>query len=79
MSVETEQYMAGYKAGKRDARQDLQLLVQAVEDTIFMFSDIEKARQLPPFAQAWQQYVAMGRVLRCALAQSGLKQEEDGQ
>ena len=38
-------------------------LLTAIRDAIFMFKDIEKARQLPPFANVQQQYVAAGREL----------------
>jgi hypothetical protein len=37
-----------------------------------MFEDIANARQLPPTAQAVQQYVAMGKQLRRLLDLSGL-------
>ena len=51
-------------------------LVQAIRDVIFMFKDIEKARQLPSFAQAQAQYVAMGKELELRFKASSLFQEE---
>ena len=48
-------------------------LVQAIRDAIFMFEDIEKARQLPAYGNVVAQYVAMGKELRRQLEQSGLE------
>ena len=42
-------------------------LIEAIRDAIFMLKGIEKARQLPPTAQAQQQYVAAGKQLEEAL------------
>jgi hypothetical protein len=57
-----------FDAGKRAAAAELQPLVDAITDAIFMFNDIAKARQLPATAQAVQQYVATGRQLQVLLA-----------
>jgi len=57
-----------FDAGKRAAAAELQPLVDAITDAIFMFNDIAKARQLPATAQAVQQYVATGRQLQTLLA-----------
>jgi hypothetical protein len=53
-----------FDAGKRAAAAELQPLVDAITDAIFMFNDIAKARQLPATAQAVQQYVATGKHFR---------------
>jgi hypothetical protein len=62
-------YNEAYDAGKCAAAQELQPLVDAISDAIFMFNDIAKARQLPATAQAVQQYVATGRQLQRLLAE----------
>ena len=66
------QYEEIYDAGRRAAARELQPLVDAITDAIFMFNDIAKARQLPATAQAVQQYVAMGRQLERCLKLSSL-------
>lgn len=38
-------------------------LIEAINDAIFMFKDIEKARQLPPYAEVQHQYIALGHRL----------------
>jgi len=38
-------------------------LIEAIHDAIFMFKDIEKARELPPYANVQAQYVALGKKL----------------
>jgi len=68
-----DDYAEAYDAGKRAAAKELQPLVDAISDAIFMFNDIAKARQLPATAQAVQQYNAMGKQLARLLALSGLK------
>lgn len=45
-------------------------LDEAIKDAIFMFKDIEKARELPPFAHVQAQYVATGRNLEKAYQQA---------
>jgi hypothetical protein len=42
-------------------------LTEVIRDAIFMFKDIEKARELPPYADVQKQYVAMGRLLEALL------------
>ncbi len=37
---------------------------EALRDAIFMFEDIKKARELPPFAIVQNQYIALGKKLR---------------
>jgi hypothetical protein len=66
-------YDDAYDAGARAALKKLAPLADAIHDTILMFEDIANARQLPPTAQAVQQYVAMGKQLRRLLDLSGLK------
>jgi len=66
-------YDEEFEAGKRAAARELQPLVDAITDAIFMFNDIAKARQLPATAQAVQQYVAMGKQLERCLKLSGLR------
>ena len=66
------QWTDGFEAGERDARRKLKPLVEAINDTIFMFKDIEKARELPPFADVQKQYVAMGHQLERLLQISEL-------
>jgi hypothetical protein len=66
------QHDEDYEAGKRAAARELQPLVDAISDAIFMFNDIAKARQLPATAQAVQQYVSMGKQLERCLKLSGL-------
>ena len=67
-----DEYNEAFEAGKREAARELQPLVDAISDAIFMFNDIQKARQLPATAQAVQQYLAMGRELDRCLKLSGL-------
>lgn len=59
----TDMYNTGFDDGVKTARGELAPLVDAIRDVIFMLKDIEKARELPPFAQAQQQYIAMGKQL----------------
>jgi hypothetical protein len=66
-------YDAGRKAGRDELRRDLQPLVTAVQDTLLMFEDIRRARQLPPYGNVVEQYIAMGKQLRRLLDASGLK------
>ena len=66
-------YDDGYDAGRREAARELQPLVDAISDAIFMFNDIEKARALPAEARAVNQYVAMGKWLDRCLKLSGLR------
>ena len=66
-------YDEEFDAGKRAAARELQPLVDAITDAIFMFNDIAKARQLPATAQAVNQYVQMGKQLERCLRLSGLQ------
>ena len=66
----TDMYTEGWDAGHLAALRELAPLGDAIRDAIFMFKDIEKARQLPATAQAIQQYVAMGRQLERVFALS---------
>jgi hypothetical protein len=66
------QYEEAFEDGRRCARKELAPLANGVRDALFMFKDIEKARQLPATAQAVQQYVAMGRQLERLLALANL-------
>jgi hypothetical protein len=66
-------YDEEFEAGKRAAARELQPLVDAISDAIFMFNDIAKARQLPATAQAVNQYVQMGKQLERCLKLSGLR------
>ena len=66
-------YDEEFEAGKRAAAKELQPLVDAITDAIFMFNDIAKARQLPATAQAVNQYVQMGRQLERCLKLSPLR------
>ena len=66
-------YDEDYDAGKRAAARELQPLVDAITDAIFMFNDIAKARQLPATAQAVNQYVQMGKQLERCLKLSPLR------
>ena len=66
-------YEQEHEAARRAAHRELQPLVDAITDAIFMFNDIAKARQLPATAQAVQQYVAMGKQLERCLKLSGLR------
>lgn len=59
----TDMYNTGFDDGVKTARGELAPLVDAIKEAIFMFKDIEKARELPGMAQAQQQYIAMGRQL----------------
>jgi len=63
-----DDYNEAFDAGKREAAKELQPLVDAISDAIFMFNDIAKARQLPATAQAVQQYTQMGKQLGRLLA-----------
>lgn len=63
-----DDHNAAFEAGKLAAAAELQPLVDAISDAIFMFNDIAKARQLPATAQAVQQYVATGKQLEKLLA-----------
>lgn len=64
----TDMYNTGFDDGVRTTRGELAPLVDAIKDTIFMLKDIEKSRELPPFAQAQQQYIAMGKQLERLLS-----------
>lgn len=68
-------YINGLKDGRRNAREELAPLVEAIMDTLLMFEDINKARQLPAYGNVVAQYIAMGKQLRRLLDASGLKQE----
>ena len=72
----SDMFEEDFDAGKREALRELQPLVDAISDAIFMFNDIAKARQLPPTAQAQNQYVAMGKQLERLLTLSGLKRSD---
>jgi hypothetical protein len=65
-------YEEAFEAGRRDRSRELAPLAEAVTDALLMFKDIEKARELPAFADVQRQYVAMGRQLERLLAMSGL-------
>ena len=67
------QHDEDFDAGKRAAARELQPLVDAISDAIFMFNDIAKARQLPATAQAVNQYVQMGKQLERCLRLSPLR------
>ena len=67
------QYDEDFDAGKRAAARELQPLVDAISDAIFMFNDIGKARQLPATSQAVNQYVQMGKQLERCLRLSPLR------
>jgi hypothetical protein len=41
-----------------------------LQDAAYMFQNIEDARRLPPTAQAQQQYVALGKLIRDRLQTS---------
>ncbi len=55
--ITTRTYDAGYKAAKAK-------YVEVLTDVMVMFEEIERNRNLPPFAHTQQQYVAMGRIVR---------------
>jgi hypothetical protein len=65
----------GRETGRREARAELKPLIEAVVDTLLMFEDIKKARELPPFANVANQYIAMGNQLRRLLETTGLRAE----
>ena len=67
-------YTDGYDAGRREARKELAPLVEAVLDTLLMFEDINKARQLPGYGNVVAQYIATGKQLRKLLDDSGLRE-----
>ena len=66
-------YDEEYEAARRATHRELQPLVDAITDAIFMFNDIAKARQLPATSQAVNQYVQMGRQLERCLKLSPLR------
>ena len=68
-------YDDGFDDGRKAARRELKPLVEAINDAVFMFEDIKKARELPAFGNAQAQYVAMGNQLRRLLDLSGLKDD----
>lgn len=70
--IMSDMYDEGFKDGERAARRELKPLAEAIADAVLMFQDIERARALPPTAQALQQYVAMGKQLQRLLQLSGL-------
>jgi hypothetical protein len=45
--------------------------IELLIDAMIMFEDIQKARELPPFANAQQQYIAMGKSIRLFLKDEG--------
>jgi hypothetical protein len=68
-------YEDGCDDGRKHARRELKPLIEAVQDAIFMFEDIAKARELPAYGNVVAQYVAMGNQLRRLLDLSGLKDD----
>ena len=74
--TEPDRFEEGFWAGRKDQRRALVPLVEAIQDALLMFKDIEAARRLPPFAQAHIQYIAMGKQLERLLDLSGLKETE---
>jgi hypothetical protein len=68
-----DMYNEGYDDGAKTARGELAPLVDAIRDVIFMFKDIEKARELPAFGNVVQQYIAMGKQLERLLELSKLE------
>jgi hypothetical protein len=72
-----EAFENGWRAGHHHARAEMAPLVEAIMDTLLMFEDIDKARQLPAYGNVAAQYIAMGKQLRRLLDASGLKQEHE--
>lgn len=68
-----DQYDEAFEAGQRAALRELEPLVEAITDAVFMFKDIEKARQLPAFGNVIGQYIAMGNQLERCLKLSPLR------
>ncbi len=56
-----DEYIKAFDAGYAKAKAKY---VDILTDVMFMFENIETARQMPPTAQVVQQYVAMGRLVR---------------
>jgi hypothetical protein len=68
MSTEMSRLIERYE--QRIAKAEADLPPRAKEllvDAMVMLKEIEKARELPPFAQAQQQYVALGREIEAYL------------
>lgn len=68
-----DMYNEGFDDGRKTARGELAPLVDAIRDAIFMFKDLEKARELPAYGNVIQQYIAMGKQLERLLLVSGLE------
>jgi hypothetical protein len=60
----TDGYDAGVKAERKANCERAAPLLEAVNDAVIMFENIERNREMPPFAQTQQQYVALGKELR---------------
>ncbi len=54
----------GFESGQRTERRRIAPLLEAVADAIYMLEHIKEARQLPPFAEVQNQYIAMGTQLK---------------
>ena len=68
----SDMYDEAFDAGKRRRDRELAPLIEAIQDAAFMFKDIEKARELPAYAEVQKQYVAMGKQLERLLKAFGL-------
>jgi hypothetical protein len=71
-----DDYNDGYDCGKRAAIRELQPLVDAITDAIFMFNEVSKfgaPKRDERFLR--EQFLAMGKQLDRCLRLSGIKQE----
>jgi hypothetical protein len=48
-------------------RDDIRTMRELLTDCAYMLENIQRARELPPMAQAQAQYVALGRTIRTFL------------